>query len=82
MDQTNSLFVARIPTAEVVVYVEDASGSNISNLLLLGVGAVGAITTMGDTNYVVSNPSMDSSGVAFWRSRTSRDAIPKPVNQT
>jgi Carboxypeptidase regulatory-like domain len=62
VDQTNSLFVARIPTAEVVVSVEDASGSNISNLLLLGVGAVGAITTMGDTNYVVSNPSMDSSG--------------------
>ena len=62
VDQTNSLFVARNPAAEVVVSVEDAAGSNISNRLYLGIGAVGAVTTMGNTNYVVDNPSMDPSG--------------------
>src|SRR5438552_9309973 len=62
VDQTNSLFVARNPAAEVVVSVEDAAGSNISNRLYLCIGAVGAITTMGNINYVVDNPSMDPSG--------------------
>src|SRR5205823_1547110 len=56
VDQTNSPFVARLGTSEVVVSVLDASGSNIAL-----VEPVSAWTTVGNANYS-SVASMDSSG--------------------
>jgi hypothetical protein len=59
VDQTNSLFVARIPSSEVVVSLQDASGSNISNLV--SDGYLFAIATLGNTNYSTGT-SLDSNG--------------------
>jgi hypothetical protein len=60
VDQTNSVFVARIPTTEVVVSFRNASGSNINDLVYDG--NLSAAATMGNTIYRADFPTIDPSG--------------------